>query len=86
MLVTDKGQVTIPKDVRLAAGVVPGSEVAITFEAGKIVIQKLAGAKKPDRRAQMRGAAAKAQKSLPAPYRQMSATAIMEFLRPLDPV
>jgi AbrB family looped-hinge helix DNA binding protein len=82
MQVTEKGQVTIPKDVRLAAGVVPGSEVAITFEAGRIVIQKLAGAKKPDRRAQLQRAAAKAQKSMSSHFRQMSAEAIMEFMRP----
>ena len=29
------GQITIPKDVRLAAGVVPGTEVSVRFEAGK---------------------------------------------------
>ena len=36
MHVTDKGQVTIPKRIRLATGVLPGSEVTFAIEAGKI--------------------------------------------------
>lgn len=84
MVVTDKGQVTIPKNVRLAAGVVPGSEVRITFEAGKIIVQKLAGAQRNDRRAQLRQAAAKVHKSLGAAYRQMSADEILGFIRPAE--
>ena len=82
MVVTDKGQVTIPKDVRIAAGVVPGSQVRIVLEAGKIVIQKVAGAKATDRRAQLRSAAGKVHKSMDATFRQMSAKDIMDFLRP----
>lgn len=54
MLVTDKGQITIPKDVRLAAGVVPGTEVSVRFEAGKIVVEKLSNGRSTDRRARMR--------------------------------
>ena len=38
MLVTDKGQVTIPEPIRLAAGVAPGSEVTFSLEGRKIVI------------------------------------------------
>ena len=38
MQVTEKGQVTIPKPIRMAAGVAPGSEVAFSLEGGKIVI------------------------------------------------
>ena len=34
----DKGQVTIPKHIRMAAGVAPGSEVTISLEGNKIVI------------------------------------------------
>lgn len=40
MFVTEKGQVTIPKRIRTAAGVLPGSEVAFSLEVGKIVISK----------------------------------------------
>lgn len=85
MVVTDKGQVTIPKGVRVAAGVVPGSQVRIILEAGKIVIQKVAGAKTTDRRAQLRSAAGKVHKSMDARFRQMSAKDIMDFLRPQTP-
>ena len=85
MVVTDKGQVTIPKDVRAATGVVPGSQVRIILEAGKIVIQKMAGAKTADRRAQLRAAAGKVHKSMDAAFRQMSADDIMDFLRPVKP-
>ena len=42
MRVTEKGQVTIPKHIRDAVGVLPGSEVTFAIEAGKIVISKLA--------------------------------------------
>ena len=41
MQVTDKGQVTIPKHIRDAAGVLPGSEVTFALEAGKIIISKV---------------------------------------------
>jgi antitoxin PrlF len=81
MLVTDKGQITIPKDVRIAAGVVPGCEVSVSFEAGRIVVQKVAGAGKADRRAQLRKAAAKARKSMAPEFAQMGADEIMAFLR-----
>jgi len=32
MQVTEKGPVTIPKHIRVAAGVVPGSEVSFSLE------------------------------------------------------
>ena len=38
MHVTEKGQVTIPKHIRTAAGVAPGSEVAFSLEGSKIII------------------------------------------------
>ena len=38
MHVTEKGQVTIPKHIRVAAGVAPGSEVSFSLEGSKIVI------------------------------------------------
>ena len=51
MLVTDKGQVTIPKHIRTAAGVAPGSEVSFRLDAGKIVITPVASHVRNDRRA-----------------------------------
>ncbi len=81
MQVTEKGQVTIPKHIRTAAGVLPGSEVAFTLEAGKIVISKVASGIKTDRRAQLRAAALKVRKSMSAEFRQMSADEVMAFLR-----
>lgn len=40
MRVTSKGQVTIPKDVRDALGIGPGSDVGFREEEGKIVLVK----------------------------------------------
>lgn len=81
MQVTDKGQVTIPKDVRIASGVLPGSEVSVIYEGGKIIIQKLASATPTDRRAQLRKAAALARKSMAPEFQQLGADEIMAFLR-----
>ena len=81
MLVTEKGQVTIPKHIRLAAGVAPGSEVAFSLEGSKIVITPLSTGVKGDRRAKLRAAAAKVRSSMSPEFRQLGATEIMEFLR-----
>ena len=81
MLVTDKGQVTIPKHIRLAAGVAPGSEVAFSLEGSKIIITPLSTGFKGDRRAKLRAAAAKVRSSMSPEFRQLGATEIMEFLR-----
>jgi antitoxin PrlF len=81
MQVSEKGQVTIPKHIRTAAGVLPGSEVAFSLEAGKIVISKVATGVKTDRRIALRAAAAKVRKSMSAEFRQMSADDVMAFLR-----
>ena len=54
MLVSEKGQVTIPKHIRVAAGVAPGSEVAFSLYGGKIVITPVATGVKDDRRALLR--------------------------------
>ena len=81
MLVTDKGQITIPKDVRLAAGVVPGTQVSVRYEAGKIIVEKLANGRSTDRRAQMRTAAAAAREGMNPEYRALGADEIMAFLR-----
>jgi len=83
MQVTDKGQVTIPKRLRDAAGILPGSRVSFTLEGGKIIIQK-AGMGMGDRREALRIAADKAYKTLDEPFRQMGSEEIMAFLRPND--
>lgn len=81
MLVTEKGQVTIPKHIRVAAGVAPGSEVAFSLEGSKIVITPIATGVQGDRRAKLRAAAAKVRSSLSPEFRQLGAQEIMEFLR-----
>lgn len=84
MHVTEKGQVTIPKHIRVAAGVLPGSEVTFAIEAGKIVISKLASGIKTDRREQLRVAAAKVRQSMSPAFRQMDAAEVLAFLRADD--
>ena len=59
MLVSKKEQVTIPKDIRTAAGVFPGSEVSFSLDGGKIVITPAASRVRNDRRDRLRAAAAK---------------------------
>ena len=85
MHVTEKGQVTIPKHIRVAAGVLPGSEVTFAIEAGNIVISKLASGIKTDRREQLRAAAAKVRQSMNPAFRQMPAADVMAFLRADEP-
>lgn len=86
MLVTEKGQVTIPKHIREAAGVVPGSEVAFSLEGGRIVITLVATGIKDDRRAKLRTAAARVRRSLSPEFKQLGADEIMNFLRGDEPV
>lgn len=81
MLVTDKGQVTIPKHIRAAAGVTPGSEVEFSLEGRRIVITPVASGVKEDRRAKLRAAAARVRGSLSAEFRQLGADEIMRFIR-----
>jgi antitoxin PrlF len=81
MLVTDKGQVTIPKPIRDAAGVRPGSEVSFSLEGGRIVITPVSSAVRDDRRARLRQAAARVRESLSPEFRQLGADEIMAFLR-----
>ena len=81
MLVTDKGQVTIPKHIRTAAGVAPGSEVSFSLEGSRIVITPVATHVKNDRREKLRAAAARVRGSLSPEFRQLGATEIMNFLR-----
>ena len=81
MLVTEKGQVTIPKHIRIAAGVAPGSEVSFSLEGSKIVITKVGTGVRDDRRANLRAAAAKVRGSLSPEFKQLGADEIMRFLR-----
>jgi antitoxin PrlF len=84
VLVTDKGQVTIPKAIRDAAGVAPGSEVAFSLEGSRIVITPLASAVRDDRRARLRAAAARVRGTMAPEFRQLGADEILSFLRPAD--
>lgn len=81
MYVTEKGQVTIPKHIRLAAGVAPGSEVAFSLEGSKIVITPVGTGVREDRRAKLRAAAARVRASMSPDFRQLGADEIMAFLR-----
>ncbi|HUG25372.1 AbrB/MazE/SpoVT family DNA-binding domain-containing protein [Piscinibacter sp.] len=81
MLVTEKGQVTIPKHIREAAGVAPGSEVSFSLEGSKIVITPVGTAVKGDRRAKLRAAAARVRRSMSPEFQQLGADEIMNFLR-----
>jgi antitoxin PrlF len=81
MQVTEKGQVTIPKHIRLAAGVLPGSEVSFSLEGSRIVMTPMATGVKDDRRAKLRAAAARVRGSLSPEFKQLGASEIMTFLR-----
>ena len=84
MHVTEKGQVTIPKHIRVAAGVAPGSEVSFSLEGSKIVMTPVATGVKDDRRAKLRAAAARVRGSLSPEFKQLGADEIMAFLRADD--
>lgn len=81
MQVTEKGQVTIPKRIRDAAGIRPGTEVSFSLEAGRIVLTPVASPVRDDRRAALREAAGRVRRSLAPEFRQLGADDIMEFLR-----
>ena len=81
MQVTEKGQVTIPKHIRVAAGVAPGSEVSFSLEGSKIVMTLVGTGVTDDRRAKLRAAAARVRGSLSPEFRQLGADEIMAFLR-----
>jgi antitoxin PrlF len=85
MLVTEKGQVTIPKHIRQAAGVAAGSEVTFSLEGSKIVITPVGTGMKDDRRVKLRAAAARVRNSLSAEFKQLSADEIMSFIRGTEP-
>jgi len=81
MRVSEKNQITIPKHIRAAAGVLPGSEVSFGLEGGRIVITAVGTAVKEDRRTQLRAAAARVRGTLAPAFRQLGAEDIMAFLR-----
>jgi AbrB family looped-hinge helix DNA binding protein len=81
MHVTEKGQVTIPKRIRTAAGIAPGSEVAFSLEGSRIVITPVASHVRDDRRTALRKAAARARASMAPEFRHLGADEIMAFLR-----
>jgi antitoxin PrlF len=85
MHVTDKGQVTIPKHIRLAAGVGPGSEVSFSLEGSRIVMTPVGTGATQDRRAKLRAAAARVRGSLKPEFKQLGADEIMTFLRGEEP-
>jgi AbrB family looped-hinge helix DNA binding protein len=80
MKITDKGQVTIPKNIRLQAGILPGSEVVFSFEAGRVVVSKVMD-ETGDQKKRLQSLAAKARASMSPKFRAMSADDIMEFIR-----
>ena len=84
MHVSEKGQVTIPKHIRIAAGVAPGSEVSFSLEGSKIVITPVGSGITDDRRAMLRAAAARVRASLKPEFKQLGADEIMTFLRGED--
>jgi AbrB family looped-hinge helix DNA binding protein len=86
MLVTDKGQVTIPKHIRVAAGVAPGSEVTFSLEGSRIVITPVGTSVKEDRRAKLRAAASRVRGSFSAEFKQLGADEIMSFIRGDEPL
>lgn len=81
MHVTEKGQVTIPKHIRVAAGVTPGSEASFRPGGSRILITPVATGAQEDRRARLRAAAVKVRASLNPQFRQLGADEIMTFLR-----
>ena len=76
-----RGQVIIPKHIRVAAGVAPGSEVSFSLEGSRIVMTPVGTGVKDDRRAKLRAAAARVRGSLNPEFRQLGADEIMAFLR-----
>ena len=84
MRVTGKGQVTIPKHIREATGVLPGSEVEFRQEGGRIIITKLSAGAGDDRRKRFERAAKKVAAGLDPQFAHLSADDIIAFLRPVD--
>lgn len=85
MRISDKGQIIIPKHIRVAAGVAAGSEVTFSLEGSRIVITPVGAGVKADRRAKLQAAAARVRDSLSAEFKQLGADDIMQFIRGDEP-
>jgi bifunctional DNA-binding transcriptional regulator/antitoxin component of YhaV-PrlF toxin-antitoxin module len=83
MRMTEKGQVTIPRDIRAAAGFQPSSELAFVFEAGRVIVSKEFKSAAADKRPALRAAAARARAHMKPEFKTMSSSDIMAFIRPL---
>ncbi len=81
MHVSEKGQVTIPKHIRVAAGVAPGSEVTFSLEGSRIVITPVGTSVKEDRRDKFKAAAARVRETFSSEFKQLGADDIMSFIR-----
>lgn len=81
MIVTDKGQVTIPKPLRDAAGIGPGTRVAFSLSGSSIVVTPVSTGIVDDRRERMKAAGAKAWRTMDPAFQQLSSDEIMEFIR-----
>jgi AbrB family looped-hinge helix DNA binding protein len=53
MRITSKGQVTIPQDIREAAGLLPNTEIEFIYDGDVVAIIKAAAAKRPTRGARI---------------------------------
>jgi antitoxin PrlF len=86
MRVTAKGRITIPKHIRDAAGLGPGSEVSFGLEGRKIVITPVGKGVTEDRRAKLLAAAARVRESMSPEFRRLGAEEMMAFIRGEDAV
>ena len=84
MLITKKGQVTIPKHIRDAADIAPGSEMTCSLEGSWIVTTLAGTGVKDDRRTKLKVAAARVRGSFSTKFQQIGADEIMGFIRGED--
>jgi len=74
MRITSKGQVTIPQEIRLRAGLEPHMEVEFSIESGNIILRKSSA--RPDR-----GEAAVARLRRARPRTRLSTDEILALTR-----